>query len=254
MFIIAVFSLIILSVDWFFIPLGVNNQTDIHNPKYYIAHAGGSIDGLTYTNCKEALINSIEKGFQYIELDLYMTTDSQVVCLHKLENFNEMTGLQLDSLDYESFINSSFYGKYTPLSLSEAIKIWEKHSFILITDKISDPEVLNKYFLHHRNRVIVEAFSSNHYKRLKAYGYVPMLSLGKDDHSIKAYLSSSLKCGYFIDRVYTTSRTQDKYLRLLKKLGANVTVSTQNDSDYYNSHLGRLVDQVYTDFWLPSRH
>ena len=37
--------------------------------EYLIAHAGGSIEDTIYTNSYEAIINSINKGYKYIEID-----------------------------------------------------------------------------------------------------------------------------------------------------------------------------------------
>jgi len=35
-----------------------------------IAHGGGDIDGLKYTNSQEAMKGSLDKGFRYVEIDL----------------------------------------------------------------------------------------------------------------------------------------------------------------------------------------
>ena len=51
-----------------------------------IAHAGGAIDGHVYTNSKEAVLNSINNGSKYIELDFSLTSDSELVCVHRWEN------------------------------------------------------------------------------------------------------------------------------------------------------------------------
>ena len=66
---------------------------------HYIAHAGGAIDGIRYTNSKEAILNSISKGAKYIELDLSLTRDGKLVAVHDWHWFNELTNT--DSLMYE---------------------------------------------------------------------------------------------------------------------------------------------------------
>ena len=47
-----------------------------------VAHAGGGIDGETYTNSYEALDRAVNDGFRYLELDLSFTSDDQLVCIH----------------------------------------------------------------------------------------------------------------------------------------------------------------------------
>ncbi len=60
-----------------------------------IAHAGGGIDGHTYTNSIEALNHNLARGFRYFEIDLSFTLDGQLVCLHDWErSFKRSFGLE----------------------------------------------------------------------------------------------------------------------------------------------------------------
>lgn len=74
-----------------FLPIPSLKRTNMQ--EYFIAHAGGEIDGFSYTNSVEAVINSINNEFKYIELDISLTTDSQLVCMHSPSEFIEMTNL-----------------------------------------------------------------------------------------------------------------------------------------------------------------
>ena len=83
--ILIVGMFLMLALLWLARPLEKSAEIiNVLSPSHLIAHAGGAIDGHTYTNSKEALINALDKGFTYIELDLYETSDSNVVCLHSL--------------------------------------------------------------------------------------------------------------------------------------------------------------------------
>ena len=44
-------------------------EPDFHGKEYYIAHGGGIIDGYVYTNSREALYSSLEKGYKYTSPD-----------------------------------------------------------------------------------------------------------------------------------------------------------------------------------------
>lgn len=48
----------------------------------YLAHALGGIDGQTYTNSKEAIENSYNKGVRLFEVDVKLTSDNKLVCVH----------------------------------------------------------------------------------------------------------------------------------------------------------------------------
>lgn len=95
---------------------------------HYIAHALGGIDGLDYTNSKEALEYSYSKGFHLIEVDLSYTSDGQLVCRH---NWNDDMGdgYSKDNIpDYETFMSGKVYGEYTTLDIKDIIQFAMEHS------------------------------------------------------------------------------------------------------------------------------
>ncbi len=47
-----------------------------------IAHAGGGIDGKTYTNSFKALDSNYARGYELFEIDFVWTSDEHLVCLH----------------------------------------------------------------------------------------------------------------------------------------------------------------------------
>lgn len=244
---------ILLLFQWITRPLPPQDK-NIWNTKHFIAHGGGSIDGYCYTNSKEALLSSLNKGFLFVELDLYMTTDSIVVCLHNLDEFNKMTSSQLKELNSEIFVNSKLYGKYTPMTLNNAIEIWNKKPFIIVTDKLSSPTILNKYFKSNRDKVFVEAFNSDDYVELLKEGYRPMLSLTNDRiHSLMLFTLTSIKCGRLVERIVINPKTGKKLLRFYKRLGVHIASPTINNRDYVEKKVGREIDMIYTDYLAPSR-
>ena len=230
-------------------------------PNHLISHAGGAIDGHTYTNSKEALANALDNGFQYIELDLYETSDSNIVCLHSLEDYREMTSTDCEVLDANSFLSHQLYGKYTPMTLNDAIKIWQERPFYFVTDKISDPKILNRYFKRNRNKVIVEAFSLDDYIQLERDGYTPMFSImALNVRGLYLYILNSIKYGKGIPQIVTNTYVSKYVYRIYKRLGAQqIAVYSLYDEDYQKLHereylekyAGREVDLVYVDYVTP---
>ncbi len=202
---------------------------NVLDPRFLIAHAGGSVEGKTYLNNKEAIVCSLDKGFKYIELDLYLNSDGKVICSH----------------DFEHRSNKLF-------TLSEAIRIWKDRPFIFVTDKISDYRILNNYFYDNRQNVIVEAFSVEDYCLLEKEGYIPMLSIGGRVGGLAKFLIASMKTGRIIPRIVTTKEANGFLLRFYKRLGVTIAVYTVNDINYLKNHIGKDVDLVYTDFLQPS--
>lgn len=143
----------------------------------YIAHYAGKIDGVGYTNSLEAIENSIAKGMRHIEIDLIYTSDDSLVAVHDWEKINRMNGQDSNApMTYREFKNSKIMGKYTPLDATQVDSVMLANPTItLVTDKTSDPEVLNKYFSNIRDRVIVEAVNPDNYFELKKSGYKKVL-------------------------------------------------------------------------------
>jgi hypothetical protein len=133
--------------------------------EHFIAHAGGAIDGLNYTNCVEAMDLSYSKGCKLFELDLCETTDGKIVAAHDPPGITE-----------EEFMNTLIAGKYTPMNI-ETINDWfRRHpDAILVTDKLNDPQRMYDEFLF-RDRVIMELFTWEAVDKAIALEIKPMVS------------------------------------------------------------------------------
>lgn len=126
----------------------------------FIAHAGGKIDGHTYTNSLEALDHNYQKGFRLFELDIIETKDSQYVAAHDWEQWAKITSYKgATPPSEEEFLQQKILGKYTPLNM-EAINRWFKeHSdAILITDKVNTPKEFSEHFID-KSRLMMELFT-----------------------------------------------------------------------------------------------
>ena len=87
---LPVAGLMILSI-WLVSPFGYPDGDVLSDSNYYIAHAAGAVDGNTYLNCREGLLQSLANGYKYIELDLGLTADSTLVCIHDWNTFMAIT-------------------------------------------------------------------------------------------------------------------------------------------------------------------
>ena len=78
------------------------------------AHAGGG-SLHTYGNSKEAIADSIEKGFKVIEVDVDLTSDGVPVLSHRFRPDNQVQFDHRPTLS--EFLSTPLNGKYTPLTL-----------------------------------------------------------------------------------------------------------------------------------------
>lgn len=207
---------------WLISPMPKPHDDVLSNQNYYIAHAAGAMNGKTYLNCQEALLQSLNNGYKYVELDLSLTTDSTLVCVHDWASFRRnLVGDSIETaVSTKEFLGKSILGEYTPLTLQQAIEIQKTHPYTIVTDKISDTETLNREFLQDRHLVMVEAFTLSDYVELKKAGYIPMMSLRTFDYPqiFWNFIYYPLKYHTKIDWICVHSSSNMKSLRMLKRL------------------------------------
>lgn len=149
-----------------FILLGLITTMASCTRQDYIAHAGGSVNWYRYSNSLEAVRNSLEHGVNYIELDLSVTSDSQLVAWHDWEF--EWTEVPTHNL----FMARKIYGLFTPIDFPRIDSIMDSNPRLtLVTDKISNPEIIDRWLYKYKKRVWVECFSDDDYFTLQKMGY-----------------------------------------------------------------------------------
>lgn len=138
---------------------------------HVIAHGGGAIDGITYTNSLEAVDHALANGVQYIELDLNFTIDGMLVASHNWDGSEDIERTEY-APTYEQFMNHRVYGLFTPLDYHRIDSLMAAHPEMhLVTDKISHYAVISFYFGKYKDRMVIECFSDADYLKLKEDGY-----------------------------------------------------------------------------------
>lgn len=139
-----------------------------------IAHAGGEIDGIKYTNSLEAVNQSIKLGANFIELDLRTTSDGVIVAVHDWNEFKSMTGNQLADvpLNLQDFKCSKYSYKYSTLTINDVIKLLENNQVYLVTDKIDNLVLLKETLgINNLSKVVVEVFTIEKYNEAISLGF-----------------------------------------------------------------------------------
>lgn len=100
----------------------------------YMAHAGGGYEGNIYNNTKEAIINSIENGFKFIEVDMTLTSDDKLVCFHGWDQSTyKATGIVYNGIPtYDEFMEWKIQGKYSTIDVNAVIDIMKEHPDLLV--------------------------------------------------------------------------------------------------------------------------
>lgn len=88
-----------------------------------VYHACGGIDGLDYTNSREALENLLEREQYFVEVDFMYTSDGALVCMHNWKD--QWNSENIPSL--QEFISEKIYGKYTTMTAEDLIWYMEQY-------------------------------------------------------------------------------------------------------------------------------
>lgn len=254
---LKILFLIILTLTF----AGCNNKGECENINL-IAHAGGAINGVSMTNSREALYAARDKGFKFIEFDLLFTADSVLVACHSWEEYNaalgdEMKGNNAPTL--AEFLSRRLPEGFTPLTATDINNFFLAHdSLYLVTDKISDTKVLNKYFPRLKKRMMVEAFSYKDYTELLKEGYAHVayscMATDIDTAPIKHLLFHWLFVGEKIECVALhTSALDYNYLKILRALANfKIALFTVNNPNKIPMEYIKDISFLYTDSLLPA--
>ncbi len=224
-----------------------------------VAHSGGGLNKLTYTNSIDAL-EANANHYEFFEIDLLFTKDRKLICTHDWEgSIKETKEMHFNQIpptidEFEQHINNN--KKYKNCTF-KTLAAWlqQNPNKKIITDAEGDNiaalTFIAKEFPNYQDRFIPQIYYPDEYEPIKKMGFKKIIWTlycyqGSSEDVIKHAKSMDL---YAI--TMPTGRAQDGLAKLVaKKLGIPSyvhTINTQEELEHYNS-LG--ISEIYTDF-LP---
>ena len=230
--------------------------SDEITPAKYIAHAGGGIDNLTYTNCLEALNLNYKLGHRLFEIDFSWTSDNKLIALHDWEKgytklFNEVIN---KPLDYSTIINKKMINKYTILTLPILSEWLKNHPDAYIITDIKDRNVEGLKYIadNYKNdisRYIPQIYFIKEYDEVKNLGFQNIiLTLYLNSRSPKTLAEFVDNNKLFALTMHLEKKYFNEILYLMEERNQFVYVHTFNDKEQVEKILTSAVDGVYTDF------
>lgn len=220
-----------------------------------VVHATGGIDGLSYTNSKEALLNSINSNMKVIEVDFNYTSDNHLVCYHKSRDIlvNE------EKFTLEEFKNIKIKGRYTPMEFQDIVDIMKDNPNIYISVDVKSDSLVDvvKDIVNQctdediLNRLIIQCFYPGEKEQIKEIYNFP------DDNFLFASYKYSLdpykimKVCYeegFNVVVANMNSMPKEVLELFKSKNIYVYLYTVNRLDEAEHLIKRGAYGIYTDF------
>ena len=230
-----------------------------------IAHSGGGINGCTYTNSKEAIVQAITNGFRVIEVDVCMTSDGIPVLSHDFKPDFENLFEQIPTL--KMFLSTPMDSGLTSLTFEDfldLVKQWEgtilldvRHTF---AGKAFDHyDALLTWLKDHplpklNCKILFQVGSPKIAERFFEYGFN-----GQDLHCNFAFETLDLQIQWMVNHQLQTISIADCYFakgnfnifNLLKKANIKYFVYTVN----HRSRMRYLetfgVSGVFTDRLKP---
>lgn len=224
-----------------------------HQP--LIAHAGGHIYGYKYTNSLEALENSYNNGFRFIELDFDWTADNQIVLIHdwsKMASRLFMTEPRV--FTKEEFDNTPVLQNLTLLDIENLAKWLEDRSDVNIVTDVKNRNLdclqyIGLNYEHIKNQIVPQVYSFDEYIKAKQLGYDNIiLTLYKSNYTDDEIMGFAKNNEIFaitmpIERGYT------ELPRKLKESGVLSYVHTVNDLYTFEELNLNGVYGIYTDYF-----
>lgn len=224
-------------------------------PKY-IAHAGGGIGKMSYTNALEAFDTNHARGHRFFEIDLSWTSDGQLVLLHDWEG--AFRGLFPNHkiagpLSCNEFLRLKMDNNLTPISFAGLAQWVAAHrGVILITDlKEGNLKALAKIAAAYPelvDRIIPQIYTFEEYKPVWRLGYRNIiLTLYMKNYPDEPVLAFARKNRLFGVTMWG-ERAMGSLPRELRKLNVPVFAHTINSSAEQARLEANGVSGIYTDF------
>lgn len=235
----------------------------------YMAHALGGYEGYKYLNSEEALINSLKNGFKFVEVDISITDDDNIVCSHGWtekdcnrcgmdyqEEFSENMTLELFSQQtmhgMKAIPIETLYGymkKYPRLYLEFDVHIRDTDDGTHVIEKLVeafhyDEKVLNRCLMQVYNKKMYKEFNKAYH--FKHYQYLIGTKYKKLDDHLNFCRKNQINA-IALNKNYIT----DEQISKAKKLGFSILVYSIDDREEAEALFRKGVNTVCTNFIEP---
>lgn len=222
----------------------------------------------TYTNSKEALLQSIKEGFKFIELDLALNAQGEIFAAHDYKHFYKITNalpkdFNADMLNHIAFVppskdyikNAKIYERFTPLALQDINAIFRANpSVYLVTDKLNDFNAMANQLDFGKDRILIEVFSIKAYFEARKMGFkYPMFCAWNSAEAIKTAMRHKIS----MITTHTEILRDEKGAKLAEEFIANggcIFTFSSNEQKFINEHLDKRVSGFYVDFYDITRN
>ena len=228
-----------------------------------IAHAGGAIGELTYTNSLEAMNASVAKGFKVIELDFMRAKNGDLVLLHRKPT-DAMQGRPITDEELpnsaEEFVKTTMVGGLTPMSLITVLDWMSQNPDVYIVTDIKKDSTeglreIKALSTDGGDRFIAQIYHPDQYDEVKALGFdniiLTVFRLGKPLAISVEELGDLCREKDLFALTMPDSWFADDTFDRLGEIDTPLFLHTTNGYKTAKGYFSAGVKGLYTDFITP---
>lgn len=229
--------------------------------KKYIIHAGGYIEGAcgtiySYTNSKDALINSCKNGNSVVEIDFMLSKDGKVICAHDgVETW--AVGINvIEPITLAEFKEKKVFDEFETMALDDLAKVMYEYEGLYIVTDVKDDNVgicklIKDFYPDLQDRFIIQIYHKEE--------YTPIYDLGFHNIIYTLYKSNSEELRTDVLKDFAEKHELvaftfwESYLEYtyfweaMKETKVPIFVHTVNDENRIRDCLNLGANGVYTD-------
>lgn len=241
----------------------------------YIAHALGGIDDYAYLNSKESLNNSFKNRFKLYEVDVKLSSDNQLVCIHDWtkEGYKNNLGIKYNEdnpvMEHDDFMRIKIQSKFTPMDFKEIVDFIISHNdtyFMIdignknydytknvyskiVEEANNNPKVLNHLIVGGHNTQMMETIEQIYPFKIKnLYWSNEASRIDNKINTKEKFLKYCKENGIIsLSTSIATYNENIDAIHYFRKNGLYVYLFTENDKAKAEEYL-KYVDVVGTDF------
>lgn len=217
----------------------------------FISHAGGMTAGMTHTNSREAIEDSLKRGNYFVELDFLFTTDDQVVLGHNWGLMSHLMELETFPVSHQVFMESVVPEGLTQMDLDMLVDLMEeeKKLYVITDAKERNQEVLSHIateYPHMKQRFIPQVYDEEEYEAVSQFGYSHLIySLYQVYRTDGQVLEFAARYQPYAVTM-ATERVKSGLAEQLKAVGVFTYTHTINSEEELHLYREMGVDGVYT--------
>lgn len=218
-----------------------------------IAHAGGRIKGLTYTNCKEAFDKSYEDGYKFIEVDFEWTTDGQPVLLHSWDGFlTKFFGVEPKRYSLKVFRSFDMINNWHQMTLESLTHWMKEHPDVYIITDVKDNNLkllslISQNYPDLQKQIIPQIYFMDEYIRAEHLGYKNIIYTLYRSSNTAEEIVDFAKHNKLLAITMPIAKAKTDLPKVLGDIGVFSYSHTINDIDLAKMLEDQGIDGFYTD-------